>query len=53
MTLDVDINGGAPPGELEELVRGVVEKAVIVRIVRASAEVRLGSVMVRTTPAAS
>ncbi|WP_369045177.1 hypothetical protein [Sinomonas sp. P10A9] len=45
-----DLHGAAAPEDLETLVRGVVENAVIVTIVRASAAVRLASVMVRTTP---
>lgn len=50
IVLDVEAEGAAPPEELEALVQDVVEDAVIVRIVRGSTEVRLGSVEVRTTP---
>lgn len=53
IVLDVEAEASAPPADLERLVRDVVEKAVIVAIVRASADVRLGSLVVRTTPGAS
>ena len=48
VTVDVDLEGDSPVAELEALVREVVENAVILRIVRASAPVTLASVTVRT-----
>ncbi|GAA2199084.1 hypothetical protein [Sinomonas flava] len=50
---DVDAEAeGAATEDLDRLVREVVDPAVIVRMVRASADVRLASVVVRTTPPA-
>ncbi len=54
IVLDVEAEAeGAAAGDLDRLVREVVDAAVIVRIVRASADVRLASVVVRTTPPAA
>ena len=48
--LDIEAEGTGHLDELGALVQGVVENAVIVRIVRASAEVRLRSLELRSTP---